>query len=55
MTRDEFIQLIAEVQKHKSEFDELEVKTARDETPKRLFSPLLTFSNQPELRMEVII
>jgi len=47
MTEDELIQIIAEVQKHKSEFDELEVKTARGGTPKRLFETLSAFSNQP--------
>ena len=34
MTRDELIQIITEVQRHKSEFDELEAKTARVEHPK---------------------
>ena len=47
MTRDELIQIIVEIQKHKSEFDELEVKTARGGTPKRLFETLSAFSNQP--------
>jgi ATP-dependent DNA helicase RecG len=46
MTRDELIQIIAEVQKHKSEFDEVEVKAARGGTPRRLFAPLSAFSNQ---------
>lgn len=47
MTRDELIQIITEVQKYKSEFDEVEVKAARGGTPRRLFETLLAFSNQP--------
>jgi len=47
MTRDELTQIIAEVQKHRSEFDELEVKAARGGTPKRLFETLSALSNQP--------
>ena len=47
MTKDELTQIIAEIQRHKSEFDELEVKTASGGTPKKLLAPLSAFSNQP--------
>ena len=55
MTKDELIQIIVEVQKHRREFDEAEVKTAYGGTLKRLFEALLAFSNKLRLRMEVII
>lgn len=37
MTREKLFELIAEVQRHQSELDDVEVKSARDRTPKRLF------------------
>ena len=45
MTREELLELIAEVQRHQSELDDIEVKSARGGTPKRLFEPLSAFSN----------
>lgn len=47
MTHDELLQLIAEVQRHQSELDNVEVKAARQGTPQRLFEPLSAFANQP--------
>ena len=46
MTRNELRQLIAEVQKRQSEFDHVEVKTARGGTPRRLYEPLSAFANR---------
>lgn len=48
MTREELLQLIAEVQRFRSELDDVEVKTAKGGTPKRLFEPLSAFSNRPD-------
>lgn len=45
MTRDELLQLIADVQQHKSETDAIEVKTARGGTPKRAYEALSAFAN----------
>ena len=45
MTPEELFELIAEVQRHQSELDDVEVKSARGGTPKRLFEPLSAFSN----------
>ena len=45
MTPEELFELIAEVQLHQSELDDVEVKSARGGTPKRLFEPLSVFSN----------
>ncbi|MBM3335031.1 ATP-binding protein [Candidatus Sumerlaeota bacterium] len=46
MTRDELIELIAEVRRHRSEPDDLEVKSAHGGTPKRLFESLSAFANR---------
>ena len=46
MTRDELLQLIAEVQQHQSELDDVEVKSAQRGTPQRLFEPLSAFANR---------
>lgn len=46
MTREELLQLIAEVQRFRSELDDVEVKSAKAGTPKRLFEPLSAFSNR---------
>ncbi len=45
MTRDELLQLIADVQQHKSETDAIEVKMARGGTPKRAYEALSAFAN----------
>jgi len=45
LTREELLEFIAEVQRHQSELDDVEVKSARGGTPKRLFEPLSAFSN----------
>jgi hypothetical protein len=37
LTREEILELIFEVQRHKSELDDVEVKSALGGTPKRLF------------------
>jgi hypothetical protein len=37
LTREELLELIAEVQKHQSELDDVEVKSARGGTLKQLF------------------
>src|SRR6266705_6573785 len=46
MTRNELRQFIADVQKHQSEFANVEVKTARGGTPRRLYEPLSAFANR---------
>ena len=46
MTREELLELIAEVQQHQSELDDVGVKSARGGTPKRLFEPLSAFTNR---------
>jgi ATP-dependent DNA helicase RecG len=46
MTLEELKQLVAEVQKRQSELDNIEVKTARGGTPKRLFETLSAFANR---------
>ena len=46
MTRQELIHLIADIQRRQSELDNIEVKTARGGTPKRLFEALSAFSNR---------
>jgi hypothetical protein len=48
MTRDDLKQLIAEVQRRQSELDNVEVKTARGGTPKRLYEALSAFANRRE-------
>ncbi len=48
MTREELLQLIAEVQQFRSELDDVEVKTAQGGTPKELYKAMSAFSNRPE-------
>jgi ATP-dependent DNA helicase RecG len=48
MTRNELRQFIADVQKHQSEFANVEVKTARGGTPRRLYEPLSAFANRTD-------
>jgi ATP-dependent DNA helicase RecG len=45
MTRDELLELIAEVQQYQSELDNVEVKSAHGGTPQRLYEPLSAFAN----------
>ena len=45
MTRREFEALIAELQRHGCEADDLEVKSAAGGTPKRLHESLSAFAN----------
>lgn len=45
MTRDELLQMIADVQRHRSELSDVEVKAARGGTPKRLHEALSAFAN----------
>lgn len=45
MTREEILELIAEVQFYHSELDDIEVKSANKGTPQRLFEPLSAFAN----------
>jgi ATP-dependent DNA helicase RecG len=47
LTREELFEFITEVQRHQSELDDVEVKSARGGTPKRLFEPLSAFANRP--------
>jgi len=47
VTRDELLQVIADVQQHKSETGDVEVKTARGGTPKRSYEALSAFANHP--------
>lgn len=47
MTREELLQLIADVQQLQSELDEVEVKAAHGGTPQRLYEGLSAFANQP--------
>jgi len=47
VTRDEVLQVIADVQQHKSETGDVEVKTARGGTPKRSYEALSAFANHP--------
>lgn len=46
MTLEELRQLVAEVQKRRSELDNIEVKAARGGTPRRLYEPLSAFANR---------
>jgi len=47
MTGEELLQLITEVQRHQSELDDVEVKSAHGGTSQRLFEPLSAFANRP--------
>lgn len=46
MTHDELRQVIADVQRRKSELDNIEVKAAHGGTPRRLYEPLSSFANR---------
>lgn len=46
MTREELLQLIAEAQQHQCELDDVEVKSAQQGTPQRLFESLSAFANR---------
>lgn len=46
MTREEVLSLIAEVQQHQSELDDVEVKSAQQGTPQRIFASLSAFANR---------
>ena len=46
MTREELLDLIAEVQDPQSELADVEVKTARAGTPQRLYEPMSAFANR---------
>ena len=48
MTRDELLELVANVKKLKSETSTLEIKTAASGCPKRLYDTFSSFSNQDE-------
>jgi len=38
---------ITEIQRHQSELDDIEVKSAHGGTPQRLYEPLSAFANRP--------
>ena len=46
MTRDELLDLIAEVQDPRSELTDVDVKTAEKGTPQHLYEPLSAFANR---------
>lgn len=46
MTPEELRQLVADVQRRRSELDNVEVKAARGGTPRRLYEPLSAFANR---------
>jgi ATP-dependent DNA helicase RecG len=46
MTREELLELIADVQQLQSELDDVEVKSAQGGTPQRLYEPLSAFANR---------
>ena len=45
MRNDELLELISEIRQHQSEMDDVEVKSAQQGTPQRLFEPLSAFAN----------
>lgn len=47
MTHDELIKLINEVQRYQCELDDIEVKSAHNGTPQKLYQPLSAFANRP--------
>ena len=48
MTREELLELIDGVQRHRSEMTAVEVKAAQGGTPKRIYEPLSAFANRHE-------
>ncbi len=48
MTREELLELVAEVQRHQSELEDVEVKSARGGTPERLYEALSAFANRTD-------
>jgi len=46
VTREEVLELISEVQRHQSELDDVEVKSANRGTPQRLYASLSAFANR---------
>jgi len=46
MTREELIQLVADVHEHQCELDDIEVKSAHKGTPSRIFEVLSAFANR---------
>ena len=47
MTREELLDLVAEVQCHRTELDDIEVKAAHKGTPKQIYEILSAFANRP--------
>ena len=47
MTPEELRLLVEEMQRHQSELENVEVKTAKGGTPKRLYESLSAFANRP--------
>ncbi|MEQ8224315.1 MAG: ATP-binding protein [Candidatus Eremiobacterota bacterium] len=45
MTQEEVLQIISRVQQYESEFDDIEIKSAIEGTPKRLYEAISAFSN----------
>jgi ATP-dependent DNA helicase RecG len=45
MTQEEVLQIISRVQQYESEFDDIEIKSAREGTPRRLYEAVSAFSN----------
>lgn len=48
MTREELIQLIADVREHQCELDDIEVKSAHKGTPSRIYEALSAFANRTD-------
>ena len=46
MTHDELLELVDDVQRHQTELDDVEIKSARGGTPRRLFESLSSFANR---------